>query len=52
MKLTTRGRFAVNAMLDLAMHTGNNVPVRLEDISERQNISKPYLEQLFNKLRR
>ena len=52
MKLTTRGRFAVNAMLDLAMNTGNNVPVRLEDISERQNISKPYLEQLFNKLRR
>ena len=52
MKLTTRGRFAVNAMLDLAINTGNNVPVRLEDISERQNISKPYLEQLFNKLRR
>lgn len=52
MKLTTRGRFAVNAMLDLVKHTNNNTPVRLEDISERQNISKPYLEQLFNKMKR
>ena len=52
MKLTTRGRFAVNAMFDLAVNTNNDIPIRLEDISERQNISKPYLEQLFNKLRR
>ena len=51
MKLTTRGRFAVNAMLDLVKHTENNAPVRLEDISQRQQISKPYLEQLFNKMK-
>lgn len=52
MRLTTRGRFAVNALLDLTHNAGENTPVRLEDISERQHISKPYLEQLFNKLRR
>ena len=51
MRLTTKGRFAVTAMIDLAMreHAG---PVTLAGISERQNISLSYLEQLFGKLRR
>src|SRR3978361_804263 len=51
MKLTTKGRFAVTAMLDLAMH-GQVGPVTLAGISERQKISLSYLEQLFGKLRR
>lgn len=51
MRLTTKGRFAVTAMLDLAMR-GENGPVTLAGISERQGISLSYLEQLFGKLRR
>jgi Rrf2 family iron-sulfur cluster assembly transcriptional regulator len=51
MRLTTKGRFAVTAMLDLAMH-GQEGPVTLAGISERQKISLSYLEQLFGKLRR
>ncbi|MEO8100913.1 MAG: Fe-S cluster assembly transcription factor [Betaproteobacteria bacterium] len=51
MRLTTKGRFAVTAMLDLALHGGNG-PVALASISERQKISLSYLEQLFGKLRR
>lgn len=51
MKLTTRGRYAVTAMLDLALRY-NQGPVSLADISERQLISLSYLEQLFAKLRR
>jgi Rrf2 family transcriptional regulator, iron-sulfur cluster assembly transcription factor len=51
MRLTTKGRFAVTAMVDLAMR-GNNGPVTLAGISERQKISLSYLEQLFGKLRR
>ena len=51
MRLTTKGRYAVTAMLDLALH-GNERPVSLADISGRQNISLSYLEQLFAKLRR
>ena len=51
MQLTTKGRFAVTAMLDLALHR-ENAPVTLADISERQKISRSYLEQLFGKLRR
>ena len=51
MKLTTRGRYAVTAMLDLAIH-GQERPVSLSDISSRQEISLSYLEQLFAKLRR
>ncbi|MBA4693186.1 MAG: Fe-S cluster assembly transcriptional regulator IscR [Congregibacter sp.] len=51
MKLTTRGRYAVTAMLDLAIHAGSR-PVSLADISGRQEISLSYLEQLFAKLRR
>ena len=51
MRLTTKGRFAVTAMLDLALRQGNG-PVTLAGISERQRISLSYLEQLFGKLRR
>ncbi|HWA14068.1 MAG TPA: Fe-S cluster assembly transcriptional regulator IscR [Burkholderiales bacterium] len=51
MRLTTKGRFAVTAMIDLAMHNGEG-PVTLSEISERQKISLSYLEQLFGKLRR
>lgn len=51
MRLTTKGRFAVTAMMDLAMHHGSG-PVTLAEISGRQKISLSYLEQLFGKLRR
>ena len=51
MRLTTKGRFAVTAMIDLAMREGNG-PVTLAGISQRQAISLSYLEQLFGKLRR
>jgi Rrf2 family transcriptional regulator, iron-sulfur cluster assembly transcription factor len=51
MRLTTKGRFAVTAMVDLAMRHGRG-PVTLAAISERQHISLSYLEQLFGKLRR
>jgi Rrf2 family transcriptional regulator, iron-sulfur cluster assembly transcription factor len=51
MRLTTKGRFAVTAMIDLAMRAGNG-PVALAAISQRQQISLSYLEQLFGKLRR
>lgn len=51
MKLTTKGRYAVTAMLDLALH-GHEGPVSLAEISTRQEISLSYLEQLFAKLRR
>lgn len=51
MRLTTKGRFAVTAMLDLAMHGGKG-PVTLAGISQRQSISLSYLEQLFGRLRR
>ncbi len=51
MRLTTKGRYAVTAMLDLALHAEDG-PVSLADISVRQNISLSYLEQLFAKLRR
>ena len=51
MRLSTKGRFAVTAMLDLALH-GAEGPVTLAGISERQKISLSYLEQLFGKLRR
>lgn len=51
MRLTTKGRFAVTAMIDLALHQSEG-PVTLAGISQRQNISLSYLEQLFGKLRR
>lgn len=51
MRLTTKGRYAVTAMLDLAYHSEKR-PVTLTDIARRQNISLSYLEQLFARLRR
>lgn len=51
MRLTTKGRFAVTAMLDLAMSEAEK-PITLAGISERQSISLSYLEQLFSRLRR
>ncbi|HKJ09823.1 MAG TPA: Fe-S cluster assembly transcription factor [Gammaproteobacteria bacterium] len=51
MKLTTKGRYAVTAMLDLAFH-GKEGPVSLADIARRQGISLSYLEQLFTRLRK
>lgn len=50
MRLTSKGRYAVRAMLDLTVNSNGN-PVRLQEISNRQNISLHYLEQLFRKLR-
>lgn len=51
MKLTTKGRYAVTALLDLALHDSEG-PVCLSEIATRQDISLPYLEQLFTRLRR
>lgn len=51
MRLTSKGRYAVTAMLDVALHSENG-PVPLADISERQDISLSYLEQLFSRLRK
>jgi len=51
MKLTSKGRYAVTAMLDVTIHAVNG-PVSLADISERQGISLSYLEQLFSRLRK
>jgi Rrf2 family iron-sulfur cluster assembly transcriptional regulator len=51
MRLTTKGRYAVTAMLDLALHHKEG-PITLSDISSRQGISLSYLEQLFSKLRK
>ena len=51
MRLTTKGRYAVTAMLDLALHESLG-PVNLMDISKRQGISLAYLEQLFLRLRK
>ena len=50
MRLTTKGRYAVTAMLDLTIHCDDK-PVSLADISQRQSISLSYLEQLFSRLR-
>ncbi|RJG47603.1 Fe-S cluster assembly transcriptional regulator IscR [Motilimonas pumila] len=51
MRLTSKGRYAVTAMLDVALHTDRG-PVPLAEISERQGISLSYLEQLFSKIRK
>ena len=51
MKLTTKGRYAVTAMLDLALHI-SDAPIKLTEVSQRQNISLSYLEQLLARLRR
>jgi len=50
MRLSTKGRYAVTAMLDLALNTGKR-PITLSDLSEKQGISISYLEQLFAALR-
>lgn len=50
MKLSTKGRYAVTAMFDIALHK-NDGPVSLSEISERQGISLSYLEQLFTRLK-
>lgn len=50
-QLTTRGRYAVTAVLDLALHAGSGT-MRLADVAQRQGISLSYLEQLFARLRR
>ena len=53
MKLTTKGKFAVTALLDIAIYSEDNKkPITLYNISDRQNISSSYLEQLFVKLRK
>ncbi len=51
MKMTTKGRYAVTALLDLTLHDSEG-PVNLSDISRRQDISLTYLEQLFSKMKR
>ncbi|NIP88038.1 MAG: Fe-S cluster assembly transcription factor [Gammaproteobacteria bacterium] len=51
MRLTTKGRYAVTAMMDLALHEGKG-PITLNDIADNQEISLSYLEQLFARLRR
>lgn len=51
MKLSTKGRYAVMAMIDIAQHSGG-APVSLAEIADRQDISQEYLEQLFGKLRK
>ncbi len=51
MKMSTKGRYAVMAMIDIAIHSGG-APVSLAEIAERQDISQEYLEQLFGKLRK
>ncbi len=51
MRLTTKGRYAVTAMLDLALHHKKG-PITLADIAERQGISLSYLEQLFSRMRK
>ncbi len=51
MRLTSKGRYAVTAILDVALHAQSG-PVPLADISERQGISLSYLEQLFSRLRK
>lgn len=51
MKMSTKGRYAVMAMIDIAIHS-DGAPVSLAEIAERQDISQEYLEQLFGKLRK
>lgn len=52
MKLTSKGRFAVTALVDLAINFDKNKPMSLTDISKRQGISLSFLEQIFNQLKR
>ena len=50
MKLTTKSRYAINALAELLIYSSDN-PIRLRDISDKQNIELTYLEQIFRKLR-
>lgn len=52
MMLTTRGRYAVMAMVYMAMHKNNTSPITMQDIAQNQNIALNYLEQIFIKLRK
>lgn len=52
MKLSTKGRYGVTAMYDLAMNSVNNMPVSIKNVAERQQISEHYLEQLMGQLRK
>lgn len=52
MKLSTKGRYAVQALVDLAKHSSEIAPASITDIASRQSLSPQYLEQLFAKLRR
>lgn len=51
MKISTKGRYGLRAMMDLARHQGNGRPVFLSDIAKRQEISEKYLEHIFSTLR-
>jgi Rrf2 family protein len=51
MKVSTKGRYGLRAMMDLAAHQGNGKPVFLTDIAKRQNISEKYLEHIFAALK-
>ena len=51
MRLTTKGKYAVTAILDMAAHQSTNSFISIADISVRQNIPSPYLEQIFRILR-
>ena len=52
MKLTSKGRFAVMSLVDIAINSVGNKPVSLSEISSRQNISLPFLEQIFISLKK
>lgn len=52
MKLSTKGRYGVIAMYDLAMHAGDKEPISIKNVAERQEISEHYLEQLMGQLRK
>lgn len=52
MKLTSKGRFAVTSLVDMAINTRGNKPISLSEISQRQNISSAFLEQIFSALKK
>lgn len=52
MKLSTKGRYGVIAMYDLALNSGDKTPISIKNVAERQQISEHYLEQLMGQLRK
>ncbi len=52
MKISTKGRYGLRAMMDLAMHSNENVPIYLSDIAKREEISEKYLEQIITTLKK